>query len=95
MSGRPRNARAAAGRDHGNESDIQQDYLNRVIESIKKAQEHNEDTKRSGDAIIQLEEEIKRAGRGYLPAEINSSTDKQQIPHQNNTGDSTHSTESI
>lgn len=63
MSGRPRTARGATGRDTGKESDLETDLLARVIESVKKAKEHNDNGQRVGQEIMALETEIKAVGR--------------------------------
>lgn len=63
MSGRPRNARGITGRDGAKENDIETDLLSRITEVMRKAKEHQDESKRTGDAIMELEEEIKAAGR--------------------------------
>ena len=63
MSGRPRNARGLTGRDGGKESDLEAELLGRILDSIRKAKEHNDEAIRVGRAIMELEEEIKGVGR--------------------------------
>ena len=62
MSGRPRN-RGLAGRDGARESDVEADLLARIIDGIKQVQKHNDESKRIGEQIMALEEEIKNVGR--------------------------------
>ena len=62
MSGRPRTARGATGRDGGKESDIEADLLARIVESVKKAKDANDNAQRAGREIMALEEDIKSAG---------------------------------
>ncbi|KIV97730.1 hypothetical protein B0A52_06126 [Exophiala mesophila] len=61
MSSRPRAGRGATGRD-GKESDLENDILSRVLESLRKAQGFNDHCKRLGQEILALEEEIKAQG---------------------------------
>lgn len=51
-----------AGRD-GKETDLENDLLSRAIESLRKAQGYNDESKRIGLEIVALEEEIKANGR--------------------------------
>ena len=62
MSGRPRGGRGVSGRD-GKETDLENDLLSRAIESLRKAQSYNDQSKQIGLEIITLEEEIKANGR--------------------------------
>ena len=62
MSGRPRTARGATSRDGGKESDIEADLLARIVESVKKAKDANDNAQRAGREIMALEEDIKNAG---------------------------------
>jgi hypothetical protein len=63
MSGRPRTARGATGRDSGKENDVEAEIHQRVIEGLKKCKEHNDDSIRLGQEIMTLESEMKNAGR--------------------------------
>ena len=62
MASRPRGGRSGTGRD-GKETDLENDLLSRSIESLRKAQGYNDQSKRIGQEIISLEEEIKANGR--------------------------------
>lgn len=62
MSGRPRTARGAT-REAGKESDLEADLHARIVEGVKKAKEHNDESQRLGQEIMSLEGEIKAAGR--------------------------------
>ena len=67
MSGRPRTARGATGRDAGKENDVEAEILSRVIEGVKKAKEHNDESQRLGQEIMVVETDIKTAGcKSYL-----------------------------
>ncbi|KIW58536.1 hypothetical protein PV05_03046 [Exophiala xenobiotica] len=61
MSGRPRGGRGVSGRD-GKETDLENDLLSRAIESLRKAQSYNDQSKQIGLEIITLEEDIKANG---------------------------------
>ncbi|KAI1625948.1 SAGA-associated factor 29 [Exophiala viscosa] len=61
MSGRPRGGRGLSGRE-GKETDLENDLLSRAVESLRKAQSYNDQSKRIGQDIIALEEEIKANG---------------------------------
>ncbi|KIV83323.1 hypothetical protein PV11_05357 [Exophiala sideris] len=61
MSGRPRGGRGMSGRE-GKETDLENDLLSRAVESLRKAQSYNDQSKRIGQDIIALEEEIKANG---------------------------------
>lgn len=50
------------GRD-GKESDLENELLSRAVESLRKAQGYNDESKRIGQEIVALEEEIKLNGR--------------------------------
>lgn len=63
MSGRPRTARGATGRDAGKENDLETDLLARIVEGVKKAKEHNDESQRIGQEIMALETDIKAVGR--------------------------------
>ena len=58
MASRPRTGRGMTGRDR-QETDLENDLLSRAIESLRKAQGYNDQSKRIGQEIITLEEEIK------------------------------------
>lgn len=62
MSGRPRGGRGLTSRE-GKEADLENDFLSRVIEGLRKAQGYNDQSKRIGQEIMTLEDEIKTAGR--------------------------------
>jgi hypothetical protein len=62
MSGRPRNARGLTGRDAAKENDVEADLLSRAIEAIRKAKEYSDASDKTGQAIIELELEIKATG---------------------------------
>ena len=62
MASRPRAGRGVTIRD-GKETDLENDLLSRSIESLRKAQGYNDHSKRIGQEIISLEEEIKANGR--------------------------------
>ena len=62
MSGRPRTGRGATTRDTGKESDLEADLLARIVEGVKKAKEHNDESQRLGQEIMSLEGEIKAVG---------------------------------
>ena len=47
----------------GKEADLENDFLSRVIEGLRKAQGYNDQSKRIGQEIMTLEDEIKTAGR--------------------------------
>lgn len=64
MSGRPRGGRGMSGRE-GKETDLEHDLLSRAIESLRKAQSYNDQSKQIGQDIIALEEEIKANGRMF------------------------------
>ena len=66
MSGRPRTARGTTARDSGKESDLEADLLARIVEGVKKAKEHNDESQRIGQEIVSLEGDIKTVGRKYL-----------------------------
>ncbi|KAL2435192.1 hypothetical protein ABEF95_014376 [Exophiala dermatitidis] len=61
MSSRPRAGRGMTGRD-GKESDLENELLSRAVESLRKAQGYNDESKRIGQEIVALEEEIKLNG---------------------------------
>ncbi|KAL6248059.1 hypothetical protein RBB50_005407 [Rhinocladiella similis] len=61
MSGRPRGGRGLTSRE-GKEADLENDFLSRVIEGLRKAQGYNDQSKRIGQEIMTLEDEIKTAG---------------------------------
>ncbi|KIW14071.1 hypothetical protein PV08_06852 [Exophiala spinifera] len=61
MSSRPRGGRGLTSRE-GKEADLENDYLSRVIEGLRKAQSYNDQSKRIGQEIMALEEDIKAAG---------------------------------
>jgi hypothetical protein len=63
MSGRPRTGRGATGRDAGKENDLETDLLARIVEGVKKAKEHNDESQRIGQEIMALETDIKAVGR--------------------------------
>lgn len=65
MSGRPRAARAGTGRDN-KEGDVETELLNRVIDAVRRAKEHNDNCRRLGEEIVALEEEIKAKGSEYF-----------------------------
>jgi len=66
MSSRPRAGRGNTGRD-GKESDLENEMLSRVLESLRKAQGFNDHCRRLGQEIVALEEEIKLIGRKLAP----------------------------
>lgn len=59
---RPRAGRSGTGRDT-RDGDMETDILNRVIDAVKKAKEHNDNCQRLGSQIVELETEIKAKGR--------------------------------
>ncbi|EXJ90848.1 hypothetical protein A1O1_03953 [Capronia coronata CBS 617.96] len=61
MGSRPRGGRGMAGRD-GKETDLENDLLSRAVDSLRKAQGYNDQSKRIGLEIVALEEEIKTNG---------------------------------
>lgn len=61
MASRPGGSRRGA-RDGGKDDSIENDYLNRVIEAVRKAKEYNDESSRLGVEIIALEDEIKTKG---------------------------------
>jgi hypothetical protein len=63
MSGRPRTARGATGRDSGKENDVEAEIQARILEGVKKCKEHNDESIRLGQEIMVLESEMKNAGR--------------------------------
>lgn len=87
---RPRAGRGGTGRET-RDGDVETDYLNRVIEAVKKAKEHNDNCQRLGSQIIELEAEIKAKGceynnpTCYFAIKDPSNTLKHQ--HQNNIAD--------
>lgn len=58
-----------SGRD-GKETDLENDLLSRAVESLRKAQGYNDQSKRIGQEIVALEEEIKANGRMSNPFPI-------------------------
>ena len=60
MAGRPRNR--DGGRHGGKENDLEADLLARIVESVKLAQKHQEESKRIGQEILELEQEAKDGG---------------------------------
>lgn len=62
MSSRPRGGRGASVRE-GKETDLENELLSRAIEGLRKAQAYNDQSRRIGQEIIALEEEIKATGR--------------------------------
>jgi len=64
MASRPRAGRGLTGRDGGKEFD-EAECLARVVESLKKAKELNDNSRRVGQEIMALEEEIKTNGRKW------------------------------
>ena len=94
MSGRPRAGRGMTGRD-GKESDLENDLLSRAIESLRKAQGYNDESRRLGQEIVTLEDEIKTTGRMlYFQMQLNVA-DSSQIPLRNSTESLMHSIERI
>ncbi|KAK7896944.1 hypothetical protein LTR67_004832 [Exophiala xenobiotica] len=61
MSGRPRGGRGVSSRE-GKETDVENELLSRAIESLRKAQSYNDQSKEIGLEIIELEQEIKANG---------------------------------
>lgn len=66
MGSRPRGARGVSGRD-GKEADLENDLLSRAVESLRKAQGYNDESRRIGQEIMTLEDEIKANGRELNP----------------------------
>ncbi len=60
MSGRPRNR--AAVRDGVKEGDVEAELLTRIMDGLRQAKKHNDESRRLGDQIMALEEEIKTVG---------------------------------
>ncbi|KEF55291.1 uncharacterized protein A1O9_08945 [Exophiala aquamarina CBS 119918] len=58
MTSRPRAGRGTTGRD-GKESDLENEMLSRILESLRKAQGFNDQCRSLGQEIVSLEEEIK------------------------------------
>ncbi|KAK5944605.1 hypothetical protein PMZ80_003888 [Knufia obscura] len=58
MSGRQGGGRRG-GRDTSRDNDLELEYLNSVLESLRKAKEYNDESSRLGQEILALEEEIK------------------------------------
>ena len=65
MTSRPRAGRGVTARDGSKDEDVETELLNRVIESLKKAKEYNDNSKLLGQKIIALEEEIKAKGSKF------------------------------
>ncbi|KAJ9655273.1 hypothetical protein H2198_005802 [Neophaeococcomyces mojaviensis] len=59
MSGRQGGGRRGGRDNSSKDNDIELDYLNRVLESLRKAKELNDEQARLGQEILALEEEIK------------------------------------
>lgn len=66
MASRPRTGRGLTSRDGGKEFDVEADLLARVLEGLKKAKELNDNSRRVGQEIMALEEEIKAVGREFV-----------------------------
>jgi hypothetical protein len=64
MSARPRAGRAGTGRDN-KDGDVETELLNRVIDAVRRAKEHNDNCRRLGEDIMALEEEIKLKGSKF------------------------------
>lgn len=58
MAGRQGGGRRG-GRDASRDNDLELEYLNSVLESLRKAKEYNDESARLGQEILALEEEIK------------------------------------
>jgi len=58
MSGRQGGGRRG-GRDTSRDNDLELEYLNSVLESLRKSKEYNDESARLGQEILALEEEIK------------------------------------
>jgi hypothetical protein len=78
MSGRPRTARGATGRDAGKENDLETDLLARIVEGVKKAKEHNDECQRIGQEIMALEGDIKSVGRTLRYFWVLNAADRRQ-----------------
>jgi hypothetical protein len=63
MSSRPRAGRGTTGRD-GTEV-LENDLLNRTLESLRKVKEYNDKQKELGDDIMALEGDMKANGREW------------------------------
>ncbi|KIW94870.1 uncharacterized protein Z519_04848 [Cladophialophora bantiana CBS 173.52] len=61
MSSRPRGGRGTSGRD-GKDTELENDILTRVLDSLRKAKDYNGKCKKIGQDIMALEEEIKGSG---------------------------------
>ena len=62
MAARPRTGRGGAGRDGAKDVDLEAEILARVIEGLKKADEHHKTCEQLQTDIIELEQEIKNEG---------------------------------
>jgi hypothetical protein len=67
MATRPRTGRGTTGRDSSKDIDLAADLLARIVEGLRKAEEHNDVSRRLGLEVMALEEEIKAAGGTISP----------------------------
>ena len=63
MSSRPRAGRGTTGRDGSGTEVVENDLLNRTLESLRKVQEYNDKQQEIGQDIMTLEGEMKAHGR--------------------------------